>query len=298
MKLNKTQLKIIELVADKIEAFPREIALNLGISRSLVSKHLSYLIQLGFLEKTKKRTRISQKKFARILSNLITDDDTLIEDLANESLPLLMAVIEKEGASLKEIAREIKLCISSIYPYIRKLLKRGILYKKDSKILFNRKLWPELYEFISLYKSDYILAQFKIPPAAKIYYESFKEIIFSLNTEFASASKTAFSLYDVYWIKLMEKEIFYRLPKKKLSIQTIFLDSLRIAGAKGRESTRRRAYSYLFYRKNNLALKKISHPDLTILKDITQGVVDANNFPDFPSRQELIQMGENYDIKI
>jgi hypothetical protein len=136
-----------------------------------------------------------------------------------------------------------------------------------------------------------------VPTNAKIYFESPYEIIFSLKIEIDFAMKTAFSVYDNYGIRLVENEIFYRIDhfhKRKLDIQTVFLDSLRIAGAKNEESSRRRLYSYLFYKKKINYLRKAKHPDLDILNKIMNDEISREE--GFPMKKEIIEKGKEYDL--
>ncbi|MBU1198480.1 MAG: winged helix-turn-helix transcriptional regulator [Nanoarchaeota archaeon] len=300
MDLNKTQFRIIELITQKTEVSIRDISQNLKISVSLTYKYLNELIKGGFLEKKITKFVISSNMFARHLSNLIRDDSTLTEVLKNKGILILMSLIHKEDFRIEDLAKKIGSNPSSVYPYIRKFIKRQIIRRSKGNLSFNKELWGGLYEFISLYKSHYVLSQFKkLPSNAKIYYESPYEIIFSLQTEIDFAAKTAFSAYDTYGIKLMERELFYRLdhlPKKKLDTQTILLDSLRIAGAENEESARRRLYCYLFYKKNLNHLKKTKHHDLDILKKIVKG--EINKEDGFPTKTEIIEKGEEYDLQI
>ena len=302
MKLNYTQLRIIEFLSQKTEASIRDISTSLSISVSLTYTYVNELVELGFLVKKDQKSVLSPHIFTRLLSNLLVEDKSLIEILVNEGIPILMSLTNIENKNIKDISREVGINISSVYPYLRKLLKRQIIIKKEGSLVINQDLWKKLYDFINFYKNYYILSQFnKVPNNAKIYFESIYLIIFSLKNEFKYASKTAFSKYGEYGIRLLEDEIFYRidhLHKRKLDIQTIFLDSIRVAGAKGEESSRRRLYFYLFYRKNINYLRKIRHPDLDILKKIVDNELNPKDYLNFPTKEEIIQKGRDYDIKI
>lgn len=302
MRLNRTQFRILVLIAQRIRVTSRQVSQSLGLTFSLASTYLNHLQKGGFLQKDGKMFIVSSNKFARILSNILMDDPTMADALCNEGTGILIRVIDKENTTIPYLSKDMGIGVSSLYPYIRRFLKRQILYKKNKCFLFNKNLWHNLYQFLTTYKSYYVLSRFnKVPNNAKIYYESLYEIIFSLTEPIDFALKTAFSEYDGYGIKLLEKEIFYRLeglPRKELSIQTIFLDSLRVAGAKNEESPRRRLYCYLFYKKNINNLRKIRHPDLDILKEIIEGKINHKNFPNFPSKNEIIERCKEYDIKI
>ena len=298
MKLNNTELKIFEEVSINLEVCLDDIQI---VSRSLASTYLNKLIRKGFIEKKGRKFILSSNRFVRILANILIDDPTMIEILANEGISILAHLVNKPGLSAPELAKEVGLSESSIYPYLRNFLRKQILRKDKDRYFFNKEIWENLYQFISLYMNYYILEQFKkVPKNARIYYESPYEIIFSLAVEFSDAQKTAFSVFDKYGIKLREREYFYRfdqLPKKKISIQTIFLDSLKIAGSSGLESSRRRLHCYLFYRKNRKFLKKVKHPDLDKLKQIVEqkGKIKYDKFPNY---EEIVQKGEDYDIRI
>ena len=302
MKLNHTQLRIIGLISQKMELSISDISNNVKIGPSITYKYVKELMAGGLLDKKEDEYKyiISSNVFARILSNMLMEDDTLIEVLANEGIPILMSLVNRENIGINQLAKETGLSPSSVYPYIRKYVKRQIINKIKGNLIFNKELWGKLHQFISFYKSYSILSQFKkVPTNAKIYFESPYEIIFSLKIEVDFAIKTAFSVYDKYGIGLAENEIFYRidnLHKRKLDIQTVFLDSLRIAGAKNEESSRRRLYCYLFYKKNINYLRKARHPDLEILNKIIIGEISREE--GFPMKNEIIEKGKEYDLQI
>lgn len=295
MKLNNTQLEIIELLAQKTEVSIRDISNSLNISSSLTYLYVKELVEMGFLARKNRKIILSSHIFSRILCNLLIEDKSLIEIFANEGIPILMSLINIENKKVKDISREVGISVSSVYPYLRRLIKRQIINKKNGNLIINQDLWKKLFDFISFYKNYFILSQFdKVPNNAKIYFESVYLIVFSLKNGFKYASKTAFSEYGNYGIELREDETFYRIdhfPKRKLDIQTIFLDSIRVAGAKGEESSRRRLYCYLFYKKNINHLRKIRHPDLDILKKIVDGELNSKEYQNFPTREEIIQKG-------
>lgn len=298
MRLNYTELRIFEEVSKNLEIPLNSIKV---VSRSLVSTYLNKLIRNGFIEKKGRKFSLSSNQFVRILANMLSEDQTIIEVLANEGIPILAHLIKNPGLNASELSKEIGISKSSIYPYLRNFLKRQILKKEKAKYLFNKKIWENLYQFINLYTHHYILGQFKkVPKNACIYHESPYEIIFSLAYDFNDAQKTAFSVFDKYGIKIRERERFYRfdrLPEKKISIQTIFLDSLKIAGASNLESSRRRLYCYLFYKKNMKLLKKVKHPELDKLNMIIKSK-GKTKYDNFPSYEEIIHKGEDYDIQI
>ena len=298
MKLNHTELRIFEEVSRNLEISLDDIKV---VSRSLVSTYLNKLIRKGFIEKRGRKFSLSSNRFVRILANVLLEDSTIIEVLANEGIPILAHLVNKPGLNAPGLSKEVGISESSIYPYLRNFLKKQILKKEKETYSFNRDIWENLYQFINLYMHHYILEQFKkVPKNAQIYYESPYEIIFSLSYEFQDAQKTAFSVYDKNGIKIREREHFYRfeqLPKKKISIQIVLLDSLKIAGASGLESGRRRLHCYLFYKKNIKFLKKVKHPDLDKLKMIVKGKGKIK-YDKFPSYEEIIHKGEDYDIQI
>jgi hypothetical protein len=246
---------------------------------------------------------VSNNKFARLLGNLIIENAELADTLSNSSLPILLAICDRgnTGVNLKELLDDTGLSDSSLYPYIRKLRARQILFRERGKIFFNEKLRARLYEFINLYREHLIQQEFNIPNNAKIYYQSLKEVVFSMPIEYPGAQRTAFSVYGEYGIELMGPEWFYRVDKLKsnISVSNILLDSLRVAGAKGQESSRRRLYSYLFYRKFANKLKSFRHLDLDLINRIFSGEkLDKSVIINFPSREEIVDKARDYDIKV
>ena len=274
MRLSFTQLRIIEFISQETNVSVKDISSHIHISPSMAYKHVKELTAAGFLDKigAKRRQKysISSNAFARILCSLFSEDSAIKKTLANEGIPLLARLAE-ERKTLKELAKEAGLSLSSAYPYIKRFTDRQILRKINGSLEFNEELWPQLHQFIALYLNYYALSRFKVPANAKIHFESADEIVYSLKDETAFGEKTAFSAYGRYGIELMENEVFYRQDNlhKRPDIQTIFADSLKAA----RGSPRRRLYCYLFYRKNIKSLGKVKHPDLDILKKIASGIM-------------------------
>jgi hypothetical protein len=296
MKLNKTELQIFECAIRK-NISAKDISF---LSKGLASTYLNRLCKEGFLEKNGRVFSVSSHRFARILSNLIIDDQTIINDLSNESIPILVAILNNEN-NLVMISKEVGLNESTIYPYLRKFLKRQIIFKENEFFNFNKELWNTLHQFLTQYIAHHTLFIFdKVPNTAKIYYETPKEIIFSSVENVEDANKTAFSVFEDFGIKLMEKEIFYRFDLyslRHLSPALILQDAFNIASKDSEISSRRRTYCYLFYKKNINQLKKFKHNDLIILKEIIAGQ-GLKKYLNFPSYEEIIERCNDYDIKI
>ena len=298
MKFNLTELEIFAFIAKNVEIRLADIHI---VSKSLTSTYLNNLKQRGFLEKKTKKFLLSSQGFSRILANLLADDPTIKHDLINESIPILVHLVNKPGLTISEIGKETGIPTSSIYPYIRRFFKRQILIKEGKKLFFNKKLWGSLFQFINQYNNYYSLQIFnQVPKNAKIYFESPYELIFSVPNKLKKAIPTAFTVFNKYGIKLREREFFYRCdhpPKCKLNIQIILTDALLIAGAKNHESARRRLYCYVFYRKNVNFLKKVKNADLEILRRIVSQNEETKKI-NFPTITQIKEMCDYYDIKI
>jgi len=261
------------------------------------STYPNELVKEGFLQKDKRKFILSKNQFTLVLSNLLTEYPFLLDYLSNYGIDILSCLIKNENISLEEISREIRLSQPSIYRYLKKLISKQIIYKKEKNFFFNKKLWGNLYNFIMLY-IDYRASFFNIPSNAKIYYKDLNRAIFSLNYEDDKLNKTGFSLFSQYGINLLENEFFYKIEKKpRFNITSVLLDALRVAGSENNESSRRRSYCFLFYKKNIDKLKKIYHPELDLLKKIFK---DKGNTKiiNYPTYSELIERCKEYDIKI
>ncbi|MFA5887380.1 MAG: MarR family transcriptional regulator [Candidatus Nanoarchaeia archaeon] len=303
MELNKTHLKIMYLIAQRNELNRNDLAKSIKICKSLQFRYIKQLIERGFIDKQRNFLTISSNQFSRILSNILIKDPSLIDNFSDLGIQLLISIVINEPLTLKEIANDLNTSIPTTYRYIKGFLNRQILYKEGQNIHFNKQVWPDLYQFIELYKSYILLVQFKsVPNNAKIYFESPHEILFSLpiETKVGNFKQTAFSIYRDYGINLLENEFFYRADdslKKRINIKSILLDSLRIAGTKHEESIRRKIYCFIFYLKNINNLRRVTHKDLDILKKIAKGeVIDRNKYKDFPTQEELIDKCESYGI--
>ena len=141
------------------------------------------------------------------------------------------------------------------------------------------------------YKKHEETTDLRIPANSTIYYKNKKEIIFS-NIADLDATRTGFSAYEKYGIKLLLTKNYYYLPKKTLTIQDILKHSLYITQKD--KNIRNLTFICLFYLKNKNSLSSIKHPILNRIKQILKG----KNIQGYPTLEEIKEKAEIYDIKI
>ena len=298
MNLNRSQLRVFQLVAKHGELSNSSISSQLALSPSLVSRYLTRLVQLGFLERSWPNVRLSPNPFAHTLTSLLLADSTLADVLADRGITVLATIMEYEGeeVDIRKLSQEMSISPPQLYIYLRRFLSRGILSKHRGRLTFNRTLWNALYEFLQAYQRYYVLTVFAPPPGAKLYRQGANGVLFSSFSRVAGASLTGFSMFPDYGIQLLENERFYRLPKQKVTPPQALLDALRIAGSPGEESARRRLYCYLFYRERIKHVRSVRHPDLETLKKIANGSLPRQAH--FPTAEEIQEKAKEYDIRL
>ena len=131
----------------------------------------------------------------------------------------------------------------------------------------------------------------RIPVNSIIYHKNEQEILFSTNFEIP-ASKTAFSLYEKFGIKLFLPTHFYYLPNRKLSKKEILLHSIYII--KKERDYRYLTYLALFYIKFRGEFLRIKDPVLKKIDNILKG----DKIEGYPTFKEIREKAALYDIRL
>ena len=281
MQLNKTELEILRIYEDGTSS--NKIAKALNKSKSQISRSINSLETKGFIEnnKLKKLPHIS------LLLQALKNNPQLTNIINDSSFEILLEF--SFASSVEDLSKKFKKI--TIYKTLQKFKKYNLIKKFKDYYFINRAIWSDLYEFVVAYNEYSKTIDSRIPLDSKIYYKTKKEILFSSNKEL-NATKTAFSAYKDYGIKLMLTKNYYYLPNKKLSLKQIFLHSLYIL---------EKEYDYkyfiflaLFYLKHKKILNNINHPILKIVKDILNKKV----IKDYPTFDEIKERAKVYDIKV
>ena len=289
MQLSRTELKVLEEVANgnnKIE----NIAQNLHRSDSQIYRAQHALAKNGFLCLKNGNLEPEKSTYSSLIFPLLSRYPNLIDLFSDSGFQVLKSILKPK--SIDEIMRETNLKRSTVYKKIRMGRNiSAITVNTNHKFTVNKKIWPNLKEYLEENTRIEKKIDNRIPVNSIIYSKNENEILFSNKTEF-KAALTAFSKYEKYGIKLLLPTYFYFLPDKELSKKEIFLHSVYVVGKE--KDYRYLTYVALFYIKFRDEFSKIKHP---ILKKI-DCILKGENIEGFPTLNEIREKGKLYDIRI
>lgn len=276
--LTKTELEILEQIAEGKETV-RAVARALKKSDKQIYRSAGRLKQKGFLKESLQPKESPQ---INLLLNLLSQFPNLIPLLSRTGIPILTSLLEPR--TIEEIMELTKTKKSLVYQKLKTALRISVVKKEKNQYSLNEKLWKNLREFLVEYKNYEELVDPRVPADSVIYYKTEEEIVFSSRKKLP-ATKTAFSAYRDYGIKILLPTNYYYLPPKKLSLRKIYLHSLYVAE---KERTHRHlTYLAIFYLKFK---PQVKHPLSEKIKLILKG----EKIEGFPSQQEIKEKAEVY----
>jgi len=289
MELSKIELSILSEIAKGNENVS-EIAKALEKSKSQIYKIIKKMQKKEITEGLEHSKVIIKKQVhISLLLGLLRENKSLIGFLAASGIKILSAL--QNPKTTNQIIVETGLKRGIIYRKLKKAIGISLINKNGIEFEINDDIWPTIREFIiSLLKYEQTLDT-RIPVESIIYFKKNNEIIYSSLSE-QKATKTAFSVFEDYGIKIFNKENFYYLPEKKLTLKEIFKQSLLIMEKKA--ETRQVIYCTLFYLKFKKQLGRVKSPILDNIKLILEGKVIKG----YPSLSEIKEKANQYDIKV
>ncbi len=285
MAISKTELGLLYHIA-KGEKKIKEI--HTGKSISQLYRTVNNLKRQHLLNSKRGSIELNNSLHLNLLVQNILKNPNLINILSDSGMAILMNLTEPKQIS--EISQITRLKKSIIYRKLKQCFNSSIVIKKDSRYILNRKIWPDLIEFLLEYKKYYENIDNRIPTNAKIYYKNEKEILFSSKQKL-DAELTAFSAYSKYGIKIYTITNYYYLSKGKLTKKKIFLHSLLITDKEF--DYRNITYIALFYMKHKQSIKAINHEIFKNIKHILNG----GDIEGYPKLKEIQAKAEQYGIR-
>ena len=289
MELSKIELKILQQIANGTTDI-KKIADNINRDISRIYRVKNKLIEKDFIEFSRGSFKPKKNTHITLLLQLLIKHPNIIHLLSGSGIPILIELLHPK--TVEEIKSNTGFKKSIIYKKIKQSIILSVVTPKEKhKYYINEKIWKELKDFLVEYKKHEETTDLRIPANSTIYYKNKKEIIFS-NIADLDATRTGFSAYEKYGIKLLLTKNYYYLPKKTLTIQDILKHSLYITQKD--KNIRNLTFICLFYLKNKNSLSSIKHPILNRIKQILKG----KNIQGYPTLEEIKEKAEIYDIKI
>jgi predicted transcriptional regulator len=289
VELSKTELSILSEIAKGNENVS-EIAKTLSKSKSQIYKIIKKMQKKEIIESLDHSNIIVKKQVhISLLLGLLRENKSLMDFLADSGIKILTTL--EQPQTINKIIVETGLKRGIIYRKLKKAISINLIRKRGTEFEINDDIWSTIREFIvSLLKYEQTLDT-RIPTESIIYFKKNNEVIYSSLSE-QKATKTAFSVFGDYGIRIFNKENFYYLPEKKLTIKEVFKQSLLIT-EKNRE-IRYLLYCVLFYLKFK---KQLGGVKSSILENINL-ILEGKVIKGYPSLSEIKEKAGQYDIQL
>ena len=289
MRFSQTDLKILEqlalgttdikTIAEHLQKSDKQIYAS---SQKLKTKNILDLFN-GNLE-PKKISHVT------LLLHLLQKHPNLTTIISGSGLAILRHLITPKKVT--DIVQDTGVSKTVVYDKIQQCLVISIVKQKgDNTYMINPDIWSDLREFLNALNIYDETTDPRVPANSTIYHKNNKEILFSNNSSL-DATRTAFSAYEQYGIKLLLPTTYYYLPKKDISKKDVFIHSLYITEKE--KDIRHLTYISLFYAKYKNELTDVKHPLLDNIKQILQG----KHIEGYPSLEEIQEKADVYDIRL
>ena len=285
MIYTKSELEVLKEIAcgkNSIEL------ITMNLSKKQLYKIINSLIRKDTIQKENHQLKPNNLPHVKLLSKILSENPNIILILADCGIAILTSLIESK--SLNEIKQETLLKKSIIYRKLKMMLNTSMIFKKK-KYQINEKIWPVLKDYIIQLINYERLIDKNLPYDSIIYLKNKKEIIYSTSSKDSLGSKTAFSKYEDFGIKLLLTKNYFYLPTKKLSEKNILLHTLIIC--KKEKTIQNLIFLSLFYLKFKEKFKSVNDEILFNIDKVLQG----SKLHGYPTKEEILQRVKLYNIK-
>ena len=229
--MKKSEIKILlKLEEEKSqEALKKE----LNLSQSYISKALNSLLRKGIIEATEQKKKLyslSKNPFSALILKILKKNPKILEGKKE----ILLAALWKPK-SLVELQIETNLSLKRISDYLKEFQSYGIIEKIKNKY---RILDEDVLSFSKLLRIK-----------KNVVWEKGEERLIESDKK-EEGCLTAFNLFPKYGLKIFTDKFYYYYPKKDLSMEEIFIHSLKFSKTK-----HQLILATLFYLKNKYKIE-------------------------------------------
>lgn len=291
MRFNKSEIDVLVLVAGADRALhPSDFYTTLEIRPETLSRLITSLVNKGILERKDKEIALSRSPAAETFKRLyFSHRASPLSLLLAERRIDLLSLMENEH-SVVMLEKETGIPKKTIYRYLKGLLRLGVTKRRKVGRTYlyslNKTLWPEIGDFVSAIQEYQAM---RLVPREALLIKIYREGVLFKSIRPQDATPTSFSAYEEYGIELGLRDYYYILPKRKLSIQEIFIHSLDSA-----LEFSQKLFCLLFYLKNKERLKDIEHP---MMKDLL-AVLHGERIKGYPTLEDIADRVDLYDIQL
>lgn len=292
MRLSENEVEtLVQVTGSESIIHPRDLSSGFGIRPETVSRITTQLKEKGLLERDDHGIVLAEATPAESFKRLYyTHRASPFRAILADRRADLLYRLDQTQKSVETLSRETGLPSKTIYYYLKDFIRLGIVRRTKSVrgylYSFNYLLWRELKDFVTSLQ-EYRFR--RLIPRDTLLIKSYSDNILFKSIRHHDATPTSFSAYGNYGVDLGLRDNYYTLPKRKLSIEEVFIHSLDSA-----ETLQQRLFCILLYLKNRDKLEGVEHPMMRDIKAVLQG----ERITGYPFIEDIRDRAELYDIEL
>ena len=253
-------------------------------------KVLKSLREKEILRLEKENVTIEDKTHIILLLNVMRRLHGSYDTISNSGAEILAELVIAPR-TINELAERIGVDRSTVSRKMKRMESRSMVIRENGKYSLNRQVWPDLAEFAtsySLYRKNNDPRSIR---GSTVYYVSKDLIIFSNDAE-ADMTKTAFSRYTEFGIRIGLRTNYYCNLERNLSVSDVFLHSLHIISNGG--DWWLRTMALIFYVKFKDDLKGVDHK----MKDEMDIILNGSAVDGWVPLEEMQERADLYGVRL
>lgn len=292
MRLSESEIEALMLVAGSEKPLrPGGLSSTLNLRPESLSRVITDLVNKDLLEREGKEIALARTPAAESFKRLyFSHRASPLHHLLADRRADLLSRIDGGQKSADVLEKETGIPKKTVYRYLKDFLRLGAIKRsKQGRTYlysFNYILWPELKDFVTALL-EYRAA--RLVPREALLIKGYGDRVLFKSIRRQDATPTSFSAYGEYGIDLGLRDNYYTLPKREVTIEEVFIQSLDSA-----EDLRQRLFCILFYLKNRDKLEGVGHPMMKHIKAVLQG----ESIKGYPSLEEIEDRAELYEIEL
>jgi len=287
--MKKSEIKILKVLSEFEKLTLKQLANILNCNTSFCSRVLKDLQKKGIVscsvENGKKYYYVLRNPYTNLLLEIIKE----FSNLLGGKREILLSALTKE-LNLKEIQLKTQLSLKQIIEYLEEFQSQGIVVEKNGKYTIAR-------------DKEILITFFKLKEMENlnVVWERGEEKLFYSSEKMENnCTLTAFSLFPKFGVQVYQKYFYYYSPKSDISLEEIFIHSLKFSKDKNDF-----LLCIIFYLKNKYFFDPIKLRILArkyqvreILTNIFELLEKKKQIDFLPSYEELRRKARIYGINL
>ena len=232
-----------------------ELSETMELSKVQIYRTVAALEKKGAVRYEEGEIIFQEQPHLYTLVNTMHDASSAITLLAGNGIDIIREM--REPGTAAEVAERLGISQRTVSRSIKRMRNVGMLSKNGDRYMINEKMWPELLQLADRYADYSESFDERVPSGSRIYHKSRSLVIFSDDRDLEH-TKTAFSRFGEYGIKIYLGTRYYCNLPDPLTIHDILLHCLEIITTE--KNWRMRMMTLIFYKKYRNDLKDIVHP--------------------------------------